>query len=617
MSLISTISLSIVLGVCLISGITHLIIGIKKPKERIHRLFASLCFLISVNVLIIVTPQSSALILFLEYFFGFAIVTNLLVFSAYYSKYIRVKYIYCIVSVTALTFFVRTFDLINNGYDVIVVNPETSTLSFILIDVSFFSIIIYIFFAVRNQYLQGEKKEAVILAMCDILLAAIFVTENLAIIGVTGFLFSTYYFFVGIIVLMSVHLANQITITENNLRKREHELFASERYLDSIIKTVPDIIYRLDSYGIIIFINESVKTYGYEPTEMIGKSIMNFVHSDDSEEAEYRMKERRTGDRKTQSYEIMLISKNRETVLFEVRKSQLEYPVFLVDAEGIYGAENSDKGKFIGTQGIARDITERKIAEKKREEALLIAEKSAHLTSLGTMAAGISHEINQPLTALKIKVDSMLYWNERNGDLDKNFDNNMFREHLHFVSEQTSRIDNIVQQVRALAIKDRTMKEEKFDVNEVIKKSLNLMQQQMSARGIKLALNFKKDLPKIIGQKIALQQVIINIIINARDALSSTNNKKKTISITTSKDKQINKIEISDNGPGIKKENLDRLFEPFFSTKESSEGMGLGLSIVQSSVSALGGLISVRNNGDQEGVCFTILLPSTEEVLEN
>ncbi|MCH7782952.1 ATP-binding protein, partial [candidate division KSB1 bacterium] len=240
--------------------------------------------------------------------------------------------------------------------------------------------------------------------------------------------------------------------------------------------------------------------------------------------------------------------------------------------------------------------------------AIKITEKAAHLTSLGTMAAGISHEINQPLTALKIRVDSMLYWKDSDKFLEKEFDKKMFQDHLEFVSEQTSRIDNIVRQIRSLAVKDRDSRTVLFNVNKVIKDALAMMKQQMSARGIKVNLNLEKSNPNIEGQITSLQQVIINLVSNARDALQLSKRKRKEIDIQTEKDNDTIRIVVRDNGPGIDSENIDRLFEPFFTTKGVEEGMGLGLSIVQSSVNAMGGSINVRNN-DKGGACFTILLP--------
>jgi PAS domain S-box-containing protein len=152
-------------------------------------------------------------------------------------------------------------------------------------------------------------------------------------------------------------------VTEQ-VRLRE-QLMQSERTLDSIIKAIPDIVYRLDTRGRITFVNDTVKEYGYEPDELIGVSIFDLVHPEDQSLAHCRVNERRTGERHTKNLEIRLISKNLGTRDFEVRsiRHQME-PVFLLEAEGVYDRSNSDSSIFLGTQGVARDITEQKIAER-------------------------------------------------------------------------------------------------------------------------------------------------------------------------------------------------------------------------------------------------------------
>ena len=331
---------------------------------------------------------------------------------------------------------------------------------------------------------------------------------------------------------------------------------------------------------------------GYSNEELLKKSIIDLTYEEDIAKSKDLQKTLLSGGIEYFSLSKRYVKKNKEILWANVTATTLRDK----DRKTQYGL------------GIIEDISERIIAQKHREETIKITEKAAHLTSLGTMAAGISHEINQPLTALKIRVDGMLYWKDSDKFLEKEFDKKMFQDHLEFVSEQTSRIDNIVKQIRALAIKDRDTGKVSFDVNKVINDALGFMKQQMSARGIKIILNLEKSIPEITGQMTSLQQVIINLITNARDALRLSKRKSKEIVIQTEKENDTIRIVVRDNGPGIDSENIDRLFEPFFTTKEGAEGMGLGLSIVQSSVNAMGGSISVKNN-DKRGACFTILLP--------
>ena len=148
---------------------------------------------------------------------------------------------------------------------------------------------------------------------------------------------------------------------EKVLKENELKLRVSEQELNSILHHSPDIIYRLNPAGEITYVNDTVKEYGYSKEDLIGKNILEFVHPDDREKAVYRIDERRTGDRSTKSYEIRLLRKDLDYVPFE-NKSR-GFGDFLIDAEGIYSSGKPEMSSFVGTQGIARDIFERKQAE--------------------------------------------------------------------------------------------------------------------------------------------------------------------------------------------------------------------------------------------------------------
>lgn len=161
----------------------------------------------------------------------------------------------------------------------------------------------------------------------------------------------------------------------------EESLKASERRLNSIIETTPDIIYRLDPECRITFINNAVTRYGYTPEEMIGKKLMDFIHPEDRKRALNRLNERRTGNRRTKYLEIRLLSKKEQHVPVEINIRDLDpEPVILVDAEGLYSSETPSREHFLGTQGLARDITERKLAELQIQENL--AEKEILLQEI-------------------------------------------------------------------------------------------------------------------------------------------------------------------------------------------------------------------------------------------
>jgi len=245
-------------------------------------------------------------------------------------------------------------------------------------------------------------------------------------------------------------------------------------------------------------------------------------------------------------------------------------------------------------------------AEKKEVEAVKKAEKASHLASVGILAAGISHEINQPLTALKFKVDGMLHWGKiRPETIAENLE-----ENLTFISEQAQRIDNIIVNVRALVKQEKSQEFVVVNVNDVVKKCVSLLIQRMSAHGIKLITRLTKEKLNILGTETLLEQSIINLLINSYDVLDKYDRSNKKVIISTEKNElDLCMIKVTDNGPGIDEENLENIFEPFFSTKVKPESMGLGLAITRNIINGFNGEITVSNL-EEGGVEFIIKLPT-------
>ncbi|UCF64175.1 MAG: PAS domain S-box protein [bacterium] len=153
-------------------------------------------------------------------------------------------------------------------------------------------------------------------------------------------------------------------------KKIENTLRNSEKILNSIVRAVPDIIYRLDRDSRILFINDAIREYGYEPHDLIGKNIFDLVHPQDREKSLFRVNERRTGERRTRHFEIRLKAKNRRYVPFDVHATGIFVePTFLLEAEGLYSSDPPETNSFMGSQGVARDITERKFREKILQES--------------------------------------------------------------------------------------------------------------------------------------------------------------------------------------------------------------------------------------------------------
>jgi C4-dicarboxylate-specific signal transduction histidine kinase len=157
---------------------------------------------------------------------------------------------------------------------------------------------------------------------------------------------------------------------------------------------------------------------------------------------------------------------------------------------------------------------------------------------------------------------------------------------------------------------------ELVDVNKVTKKALKLINEQLQSHGINVQLELQKNLPKIYAHATPMEQVIINLVVNAMHSLDNVEKRDKIIIISTIKRNENCILEITDNGPGIPEENINNIFDPFFTTKVNEEGMGLGLTIIQNFVNSFGGSISAKNSIDG-GAVFTVSIPVASSNLRN
>ncbi len=208
-------------------------------------------------------------------------------------------------------------------------------------------------------------------------------------------------------------------------RRTEEELAASEETLNTIIRTIPDIIYRLDTDGYITFISDSIKKYGYEPKELNGTRMLEIVHPEDKEKATHAINERRFGERSTRSFEARLLTK---------LKNKVHYKLFSISAEGLYTSKKPDSNTFIGTQGIAKDITEQKQVENER----VYREK---LQSILEMAGAVCHEMNQPIQVISGHLELLLMNMPENEPMFEKI--NLLKENVNRLAAITNKLQKI------------------------------------------------------------------------------------------------------------------------------------------------------------------------------
>jgi PAS domain S-box-containing protein len=256
-----------------------------------------------------------------------------------------------------------------------------------------------------------------------------------------------------------------------------------------------------------------------------------------------------------------------------------------------------DKSKYL--HAVVRDIT----VNKELDKQIKISHHQAKLASIGELAAGVGHEINNPIAIIQGYISAI------NKKFEKNPDTSYgdLKPDLDRINIAAKRISNIVEGLRTFSRSDSIEKNE-YDPIVAIEESFNLVSEIYEHDGIDFSLSFipSKDNVVINGNRGKFQQVLMNIMSNAKDAVS--NNMKKEIKICCEINKNEMSLEIQDNGHGIPNSIQEKIFEPFFTTKELHKGTGIGLSLVYSLINEMGGTLSV-NSKENEGSSFLIKLP--------
>ncbi len=253
------------------------------------------------------------------------------------------------------------------------------------------------------------------------------------------------------------------------------------------------------------------------------------------------------------------------------------------------------------------DITKRLTAEQQ----LIQASKMA---TLGEMATGVAHELNQPLSVIKTSSSFIIKKVRKNEPIQDEILKTMAEE----IDSHVDRASKIINHMREFGRKS-DVKKETVLVNEPLEKALEIFRQQLKLREINIVKELEKDLPPILADPNRLEQVFINLLINARDAIEEKSGKTDQVCVTkeiflgTSLKNGMINVEVKDTGTGIPKPILDKIFEPFFTTKNVGKGTGLGLSISYGILQDYGGRIKVETT-EGEGSTFIIQFPVLDKI---
>lgn len=255
-----------------------------------------------------------------------------------------------------------------------------------------------------------------------------------------------------------------------------------------------------------------------------------------------------------------------------------------------------DGDREVGTMGIFNDLTEKLAHEERMNRMLTRISQAEKMASVGQLAAGVAHEINNPLTGILLYANLILEGLPQ-GDPK--------RGEVQFIIDDANRCGDIVKNLLAYS-RQTSQNREILHINTLLESSLSLIRDQRLFMNIKIVKDLAEDMMLVHVDKNQLGQVIINLVMNAVDAMD----RRGTLTFRTYRDKAAKKVylETSDTGCGIPKENLSRIFDPFFTTKNLGEGTGLGLSTVYGIIKENGGSIWVKATSP-EGTTFIVELP--------
>lgn len=246
------------------------------------------------------------------------------------------------------------------------------------------------------------------------------------------------------------------------------------------------------------------------------------------------------------------------------------------------------------------DVTDRLRTEAQLRQLQADYSRAARIATLGELASSIAHEVNQPLSAIAMNAETSLRWLSRG------------EPNLEKVGQLTGRIaesarhaSEIVQRIRGMAAR-HVPERVPVDLNHVVAESLLFVRHDLESRAIALETRLDATLPPVLGDRVQLQQVIVNLLVNSVQALTQGGAAGARIALDTRQEENAIAFSIRDNGPGIAEANLERVFDGFFTTKE--DGMGIGLAVCQSIIAAHGGRIVAANHPDG-GAIFRFSLP--------
>jgi PAS domain S-box-containing protein len=381
---------------------------------------------------------------------------------------------------------------------------------------------------------------------------------------------------------LQLEAVNQSLRKEIAERERAQEAVRrSEDRLRLVVDTLPAMVWSKLPDGSADFLNQRFREYtGFTLEEGLGWGWMNAFHPEDRAEEEWR-----AAFAAGEPFE-------KEARL---RRADGVYRWFLLRAAPL----RDERGNVVKWYGTTTDIEDRRRAEEALQEE---QDKLAHVTrtqAMGELAAAIAHEVNQPLTAIVTNANfSLRQLRGSTANLDE------LRTAITEIVNDATRASAVISRIRGLLVKGSPRRME-LDINKVIQEVITLLRNELTRNRVSLRTDFASNLPPVSGDPVQLQQVLINLVVNAIEAMRLYTDRTRELRIRSAKNADGILVQVQDSGPGIKPELVDGIFEPFFTTK--AEGIGMGLAISRSIIESHGGQLSLVSAS--QGTLFQFILP--------
>ncbi|MEI7725686.1 MAG: PAS domain S-box protein [Bacteroidota bacterium] len=368
-------------------------------------------------------------------------------------------------------------------------------------------------------------------------------------------------------------LGIQNTISNITERKKAEEAIkVSEEKYRTMLNASPDGILIINMKGVITEVSDiAFELLGAEiRDDLVGKKITRFIPPDEKSMM-HEIIERTLNEGLAQNVGIKIRKKQQTLFAAEISTTLIQDP----------------NGAPLSFMVILRDISQRKKMETKQMHA-------DRMANLGEMASGIAHEINQPLNIISLVMDKILFESAKTETIEYEF----LKKKSDKIFENITRMRNIIDHIRAFSRSHEEYVLTAFDVNTSIENATSMIMAQFKHLGITLNVQLGRQIPQILGNIYKLEQVILNLLVNAKDAVIEKKNKRQDyfemiIGVESYLENQLLIVEITDNGIGISNDDIQHVILPFYTTKDEGQGTGLGLTICYQIIKEMGGTIEI------------------------